>query len=150
MMAKCDHRGQRQPDCPWCTDELFHFRGVWHVRHDDGTEEDIILNHGDLVQDAKGSAGQFLLERVREAPARGGPKQGDLKFLQGKTFAYLQLWSHTDPAWYELSGEGLVDDAVRQAQEHWKQERVGTWSASGPGPTSMMTGSPKARPRTSG
>lgn len=40
---------------------LFGFTGVWHVRHADGTTEDIELTHGNLVEDAKGSAGQFIL-----------------------------------------------------------------------------------------
>ncbi len=43
-------------------DWLFGFRGVWHVRHADGTTEDIELTHGNLIEDAKGSVGQFILE----------------------------------------------------------------------------------------
>lgn len=44
-------------------DELFEFEGVWHVRHADGTEEDIVLDHGNLVEDTRGTCGQFLLYR---------------------------------------------------------------------------------------
>lgn len=41
--------------------DLFAFKGVWKVRHADGTTEDIELAHGDWVEDATGTAGQFLL-----------------------------------------------------------------------------------------
>lgn len=43
--------------------DAYYWVGTWHVRHADGTEEDIILEHGNLVEDAKGSCGQFLLSK---------------------------------------------------------------------------------------
>lgn len=41
-------------------DELFNMRAVWYVRHADGTTEDIVLQHGDLVEDSRGTCGQVL------------------------------------------------------------------------------------------
>ena len=45
-------------------DEEFNWRAVWHVRHADGTEEDIVLEHGNYLEDAKGSQGQVLFSLV--------------------------------------------------------------------------------------
>lgn len=42
------------PD-PWA------WHGVWHVRHANGSTEDIELEHGNYLEDSTGSAGQFLL-----------------------------------------------------------------------------------------
>lgn len=47
---------------------LFNFTGTWHVTHADGTTENIVLTHGDLVEDAKGSQGQFILSGPGPVP----------------------------------------------------------------------------------
>lgn len=44
-------------------EDLFDFKAVWHVRHADGTTEDIVLEHGNLVEDDKGSCGQVIFSR---------------------------------------------------------------------------------------
>lgn len=41
--------------------DMFASKGVWKVRHADGSTEDIELAHGDWVEDARGTMGQFLL-----------------------------------------------------------------------------------------
>lgn len=41
-------------------DLFFRLKATWHVCHADGTEEDIILEHGNFVEDNKGSVGQVL------------------------------------------------------------------------------------------
>ena len=49
-------------------DILFDMIGVWHVRHADGTTEDIELRHGNLVENNVGTCGQFLLRRDGTKP----------------------------------------------------------------------------------
>jgi hypothetical protein len=49
---------------------LFEFTGVWHVTHADGTTEDIELAHGNLVEDLKGTVGQFILSGPAPQPLR--------------------------------------------------------------------------------
>lgn len=44
-------------------EDKWEWKGVWHVRHADGTTEDIVLEHGNMVEDESGSVGQFILSR---------------------------------------------------------------------------------------
>lgn len=53
-----------EPDDPAHDDDedlFFRLRVVWHVHHADGTTEDIVLEHGNIVEDAKGSVGQVIM-----------------------------------------------------------------------------------------
>lgn len=84
----------------------FYWVGTWHVRHADGTEEDIRLEHGNLVEDATGSCGQFLLApRAEVTPHKPGmlPQHGMMAELNGRHFAYLKLRPGAEPRWYELN-----------------------------------------------
>lgn len=47
---------------------LFGFKGVWHAVHADGTAEDIELAHGNLVEDSRGTVGQFVLSPPAPPP----------------------------------------------------------------------------------
>lgn len=54
-------------------EDPFEWRGTWHVRHADGTTEDIVFEHGNLVEDSRGACGQFILDR--RAAGSGAPTE---------------------------------------------------------------------------
>jgi hypothetical protein len=41
-------------------DLFFRMKATWHVRHADGTKEDIVLEHGNIVEDNVGTVGQVI------------------------------------------------------------------------------------------
>jgi hypothetical protein len=87
--------------------ELFAFKGTWHVRHANGTEENIVLEHGNLVEDSRGTAGQFILERILK---------GDMTYRQRLYDANEGLklfveWLEADPGnlvWFEHHHPDLI------------------------------------------
>jgi hypothetical protein len=117
-------------DATGTADPLFDFRGVWHVRHADGSLEDIHLAHGDLTQDATGTQGQFILAldlptATRKSQSQPGVglfvevdgqpvQQGRFTFAQ-PTAPVQQQPKQVEPpttGWQEL---GYVEDAVHRA-----------------------------------
>jgi hypothetical protein len=82
---------------------VFSTEGVWHVRHSDGSTEDIVLSHGNLVEDATGTCGQFILtpaaevERLRAAAPASEDDEHDITALRQALWdAYEALGFDTD------------------------------------------------------
>lgn len=98
-------------------DELFDFVGTWHVRHADGTEEDIVLDHGNLVEDSRGTAGQFLLRRQPAVPKHIRKVLGEL-VIDGH--AYSDLIAHLISEHANAGALGLTQaEAVKEhSHEH--------------------------------
>lgn len=122
-MAICNHNDIKHPDCPWCNittledcrlmaqtlaEELlkyqdpFSWRGKWHVRHADGSEEEIVLEHGNLVEDNTGSVGQFLLHFSEDLAVRGAEvnkrlgRTPALGWVTGDVVRRNGVWTHID------------------------------------------------------
>lgn len=96
-------------------DYLFGFTGVWHVTHTDGTTEDIELAHGNLVEDSRGTVGQFILSGPAPQPLHLG---ADWKPTQEELAAFEK--AREEELMYPLRvitlpGQGVSKDALRAA-----------------------------------